>query len=102
MRSSNGISGWTIEVERRAHRDLRKITARARQTILDFIVYGIPALDHPCRRGQALKGRMAGLWRYRVGDYRIVARIEEGQRVVAIVMIGHRSNIYPALARLLS
>lgn len=45
---------------------------------------------------------MAGLWRYRVGDYRIVARIEEDQRVVAIVMIGHRSNIYPALARLLS
>ena len=99
MTISNGISGWTIEVERRASRDLRKITARARKAILDFIVYKLPGLDHPRQRGQALKGRMTGLWRYRVSDYRIVARIEDHQRVVAIVTVGHRSSVYQELLR---
>ncbi|MDH3658481.1 MAG: type II toxin-antitoxin system RelE/ParE family toxin [Alphaproteobacteria bacterium] len=102
MTTSNGISGWTIEVERRARRDLRKITARARKAILDFIVYELPGFNHPRQRGQALKGVMTGLWRYRVGDYRIVARIEDHQRIVAIVTIGHRSSVYPALLRRLS
>ena len=45
---------------------------------------------------------MAGLWRYRVGDYRIVARIEERHHVVAIVTVGHRSSVYVETLRRLS
>ncbi|CAB0979424.1 type II toxin-antitoxin system RelE/ParE family toxin [Corynebacterium diphtheriae] len=45
-------------------------------------------------RGKALTGNWAGFWRWRVGDYRLVAAIEDDRVVIVVVSIGHRSQVY--------
>jgi len=50
--------------------------------------------ENPRWYGKALKGGVNEIWRYRVGDYRILAKIEDDRVVVTIVEIGHRKNIY--------
>ncbi|WP_238539162.1 type II toxin-antitoxin system RelE/ParE family toxin [Novosphingobium sp. AP12] len=50
--------------------------------------------DDPRSSGKALAGQLAGLWRYRVGDYRLICEIEDGKHLILVVTIGHRGDIY--------
>ena len=54
----------------------------------------VATLDNPRDRGKALTGEWAGHWRYRVGDYRVIARIEGSRVVILVVAVGHRREIY--------
>ena len=85
---------WRVEFDRAAARDLRKLGAIAEQTILRYLRERIAGSDDPRRFGHALVGDLKGLWRYRVGDYRIVASIEDQRFVVLVVTIGHRREVY--------
>ena len=51
-------------------------------------------LDDPRRLGSALTGELGGLWRWRVGDYRVVARIEEERITILVVRVAHRREVY--------
>jgi mRNA interferase RelE/StbE len=48
----------------------------------------------PRRLGHSLSGPLIGLWRYRVGDYRLICRIEDGRCLVLVLTIGHRREVY--------
>ena len=84
---------WRIRVSDRAAKALRKldgpIAARIHRELRE-----IEQLDDPTQRGKALTGNLAGLWRYRVGDYRIVCDIEEGELVVLVIDVAHRRDVY--------
>ena len=54
----------------------------------------VAQLEDPRSRGKALTGHLAGLWRYRVGDYRILCDIEDDELVVLVVDTEHRSKVY--------
>lgn len=54
----------------------------------------VAALDDPRSRGKGLSGNLAGLWRYRVGDYRVVCELDDGVMVVLVVDVAHRSTVY--------
>ncbi|WP_338113051.1 type II toxin-antitoxin system RelE/ParE family toxin [Sphingopyxis panaciterrulae] len=54
----------------------------------------IAALDDPRQRGHALVGDYAGHWRYRIGDYRVIAKIEDGRMVIVVIAVGHRREVY--------
>ncbi len=54
----------------------------------------IAKLEDPRSRGKALTGNLAGVWRYRVGDYRILCDIEDGRLVVVVVDVAHRREVY--------
>jgi len=54
----------------------------------------VAELENPRTRGKGLTSNLAGLWRYRVGDYRIVCRIVDDELVIIVVTIGHRNKIY--------
>ena len=54
----------------------------------------IAALGNPRSRGKALSSNLAGLWRYRVGDYRILCRIHDDKLVITVIEIDHRSTVY--------
>lgn len=54
----------------------------------------VELLDDPRTRGKALTGTLRGLWRYRVGDYRIVCDLVDSRLVVLVIDIDHRSSIY--------
>ncbi len=50
--------------------------------------------DDPRRFGKALRHELQGLWRYRIGDYRVVCQIQDEQLIVLALSVGHRRNIY--------
>ena len=85
---------WRVEFDRAAVRDLRKLGADAEGRILRYLRERVVGSADPRRIGQPLTGDRKGLWRYRVGDYRIVASIEDSRFVVLVVAIGHRREIY--------
>jgi mRNA interferase RelE/StbE len=85
---------WRIEFLRAADRDLRKLGADAARQITRYLRDRIATADDPRRFGHALTGDKKGLWRYRVGDYRIVAVIEDDRFVVLVVTVGHRREVY--------
>lgn len=74
---------------------LRKADARVARSIRDAIRW-IAAAENPRVKGKALTGNLAGLWRYRVGDYRIVCRLDDAELMVLVLRIGHRSSVYRA------
>lgn len=85
---------WRVEFDRDAARDLKKLGAEAQRVILRYLRERIAVAEDPRRFGHALTGDLKGLWRYRVGDYRIVAAIEDDRFVVLVVGIGHRREVY--------
>ena len=86
---------WTVELDRAAVRDLRKLDRAAARRILAFLHGRIAALEDPRSVGEALKGSKQGeFWKYRVGDYRVIARIEDGAVRVLVVRIGNRRSVY--------
>lgn len=84
---------WTIEFERKADKQLDKLNPREAARIVKLLDE-VALLDDPRLRGHALTGDLGGLWRYRVGDWRIVARFEDRRVVILVVEIGHRREVY--------
>lgn len=73
---------------------LRKIDKAMAVRIYSWIGKNLEGCTNPRRIGKALKGNHSGEWRYRVGDYRLLARIEDEVITIYIFEIGHRSNVY--------
>lgn len=85
---------WTIELTETARKQLRKIDKQAQETIRNFLKNRVAEREEPRDYGAPLRGSLSGLWKYRVGDYRIIAEIKDQEIVVLVVRIGHRSKIY--------
>lgn len=85
---------WTIEYAESARKPLRKMDQETRSRIRTFLEERVAGSDDPRATGKALKGPLATLWRYRVGDWRIICRIEDGRLVVLVLEIGHRREVY--------
>lgn len=84
---------WTIEVMPRALKALKKMDKSTARTIWNELAE-IESLEDPRCRGKALTGNLRGLWRYRVGDYRIICDILDGELVILAIDIAHRSEAY--------
>jgi len=85
---------WTIEWNEQAIKDAQNLGHTARSRIVSYLEKRIATDQDPRRFGKPLLGNKAGLWRYRVGDYRAVCRIQDDRVVVLVVSVGHRSKIY--------
>ena len=85
---------WNIEWDDRARKELRKLDSPIQKEILSHLRLRIAESDNPRIFGQRLSGNKAGLWRYRVGNYRIICRIEDDAFVVLVIGVGHRKEIY--------
>ena len=62
--------------------------------ILKFLYERVEKLDDPRTIGGRLQGTLSGLWRYRVGDYRLICSLEDDRLVVLVLRIGHRREVY--------
>ena len=85
---------WKVEFDDRARKELRKLDKQTQDRILKWLRSNLATEEDPRRTGKSLKGRMKGLWRYRVGDYRIVSQIQDVQILILVIRIGHRRDIY--------
>lgn len=85
---------WTIEYTRTAESQLRKLDKQVAKRILDYLDDKIATLDNPRTRGKALSGRLGELWRYRVGDYRVICEIQDNIMRILVVEAGHRKQVY--------
>jgi mRNA interferase RelE/StbE len=86
---------WKIELERAAARELTKLDSQAAERLLRYLRDRVAPLDDPRSIGQALKGdRFGEFWRYRMGDYRIVAQITDSDALILVLRIGHRREVY--------
>ena len=86
---------WRIEFDRQALREFEKLDRATRTRILDFLTQRLANRDDPRQLGEAMSGPDLGeFWRYRVGSYRIVARLTDKELVILVVRVGHRREVY--------
>lgn len=86
---------WRVEFETIADKELSKIDPQVRRRILRFLFDKVAFLEDPRSIGDALVGAEFGeYWKYRVGDYRIIANIDDKEIIITIVKIGNRKEVY--------
>jgi len=86
---------WKIEFLPEAQKDLARLDKPVAHRILRFLNDRVKSLDNPREIGQALKGSELGkYWKYRVRDYRLIARILAKEILILIIHLGHRQRIY--------
>ena len=86
---------WEIKFHDAAARELKKLDPQHARRILKFLAERIAPLDNPRSIGEALTGSELGeFWKYRVGDFRIIASIGDGELIIHIVRIGNRKEVY--------
>ena len=85
---------WAVEFDDRALTELRKLDRATQRQILRYLRERIATEESPKRFGKPLTGSKLGLWRYRIGPYRLICRIEEERLVVLVIAVGHRRGIY--------
>ncbi len=85
---------YKVRFSERAKKDLKKMDKHTAALILGWIRKNLEDCENPRAHGKALVGNMSGTWRYRVGDYRLLALIEDETITILILNIGHRREIY--------
>jgi mRNA interferase RelE/StbE len=86
---------WNIRIDDSAKKDLSKLDKTVAKPITRFLQERVAVLDNPRSLGETLKGSKLGdLWKYRVGDYRIISSIEDDKLRVLVIKIGNRREVY--------
>jgi len=85
---------WKIEYLKSIQKEVRKIDRGVQKKIREYLENKVANLDDPRDIGKPLKGNLAELWRYRVGDYRVICEIQDKTITVLVIHIGHRKKVY--------
>lgn len=86
---------WKIELSSLAEKNLERLDNQTSKRILKFLNKRLLALDHPREIGEPMKeSRYSDMWKYRIGNYRVIARIQDDILTILVVELGHRSEIY--------
>lgn len=85
---------YYIEYTKTAVKQLKKMDRKIAAFIISYIDEKLVNCENPRAYGKALKGGLNDIWRYRVGDYRILAKIDDNRVIITVVEIGHRKDVY--------
>jgi mRNA interferase RelE/StbE len=85
---------WRIEFDPAALKELEKLDKTVERRIVKFLRDRVANLEDPRQIGGSLQGTRSGLWKYRVGDYRVICSLEHDRLVVLVLQIGHRREVY--------
>jgi mRNA interferase RelE/StbE len=86
---------WRIEYSKDAEKEIAKLDIQIAQRIIRFSGSRVAKLEDPRSIGEALAGSKLGdYWKYRVGDYRIIADIQDAKLIVQVVRVGNRREVY--------
>ena len=85
---------WRIEITQTAEKQITKLSRSVQKSIQRFLRERLTPAVNPRQWGKPLQGEKRGLWRYRVGDYRLICDIQDEKVVVLVLRVGHRKDIY--------
>ena len=86
---------WQMEFDESARKELAKLDRQVARRLIDFLKNRVLNLRDPRSVGQALRGSTLGeFWKYRVGDFRIIASIQDDRMIMLVLRVGNRSDIY--------
>lgn len=85
---------YTVEYTPRAVKELKKLDKQTRSLIIGWIEKNLVECENPRQHGKGLTANRSGQWRYRVGNYRIIADISDEKIVILVLSVGHRSEVY--------
>lgn len=85
---------WTIEYADSARKQLLKLDKQTARRIIDYMDERVAVMDNPRDSGKALTGLLGNLWRFRVGDWRVICDIQDGALRVLVLQVGNRREIY--------
>jgi len=84
---------WSVETTDQFDREFKKLDRAVQRRVLAYL-HDVEALDDPRQRGKGLTANYAGVWRYRGGDYRVLAQLIDNTLTVLAVRVGHRRDAY--------
>ena len=85
---------YKVEYTEQAIKKLKKIDKHTQFFILAWIEKNLVDCENPRQHGKGLTANRSGEWRYRVGDYRIIAEIEDEKVIILVLTVGHRREVY--------
>ena len=88
------MTTYRVEWSQRAQKQIRKLDKSISELLLRWVHKNLDNCENPRQHGKALSANRAGQWRYRVGDYRLIAEIQDDKIVILILSVGHRKEIY--------
>ncbi len=86
--------GYSVRYEKNAQKALKKMDKHLARLILSWISKNLEGNEFPRSHGKGLIGNKSGQWRYRIGDYRLIANIDDDTITILMLEIGHRRDIY--------
>lgn len=90
---------WKIEYKATAIKSISKLDKHDKETIREFLTKTLPTLDNPRFKGEPLHGTLRDYWKYRIGNFRVIAEIKDAVVTIVIAEIGHRKEIYKLMQR---
>ena len=85
---------YTVVFSKEALKDLKKLDKHTAALIIGWVRKNLEGCENPRQHGKGLTANLSGKWRYRVGDYRLLAEIQDDKVVILMLRVGHRSEIY--------
>ncbi len=85
---------WRVEIARTAQKQIAKLDRQAQAEIVRTLRERVAQWENPRQAGKPLRGEKKGLWRYRVGDYRVICDIQDQANIVLVLALGHRKDVY--------
>ncbi len=85
---------WSVRFSKTAAKQIKKLDKTVQARVFSFLHKNLDNTKNPRSLGKALKGEKKELWRYRVGDYRLICNINDGSVTVLVLAVSHRKNVY--------
>lgn len=85
---------YELRTDRRFDKAFKKLDRPVQMMLKDWIEKNLMDTDDPRRIGRALTGNLSDIWRYRIGNYRLLCKIDDGALIIFALNIGHRKDIY--------
>ncbi len=85
---------YTVEYSSNARKFIKKLDKYTKALLKNWINKNLEGCTNPFQHGKPLTADKKGLWRYRVGDYRLICDVRQDKVIIIIVEIGHRRDIY--------
>lgn len=85
---------FNVQITETAQKQLHKLDHQTFTIITNWLTKNLENCENPRLHGKPLTANHSGKWRYRIGDYRVIAKIDDGQVIILVLEVGHRREIY--------